>query len=359
MPIVITDNIERECKNLISLYQDRDYIQKALLQHYPNLSSKKLKTVSEDVKSYIIQALDFLKETDDSIKTAPLNLFYSIMNFAKAIYSIHYPNLTLASGHGLTINKATADGAKELGYVSVSVDASGTFKGLIQVVGDKIEDGNVFSCKEVFSIIPELIEAYALRYFEEPRVYLMRAYKDQSYRYDLIFQTDNAADGIHNNFSLPGTKGLLADICGSSCMVCCSEACTKENFDGVTYSDVHGNRYLTIGLSNGTEPVKISKIVALYLSYFMFSMLARYYPEEWMRLCNGADSAIISKLVIDMRREMLVEVLQLLSVKEYIFESKLQIVESEMDPHELWELIKKEMLREKKRSGRNPLNFLE
>lgn len=358
MTIVITDNIERECVNLISLYQDSDYVQKALILHYSNLSAKKLKSVSEDVKSYIIQALDFLNKTDDQIFTAPLNLYYSIYNFAKAIYYLHYPNMTLAGSHGLKLKNETADGINEIGNVSVLVESSGAFDGLISVAGDNIIAGDTFTSKDIFSIIPELREAYALRYLEEPHVFLLRGYKDQSYRYDLIYQTDGAVDVIHKNYFLPGSKDLLMQSSGTYCTVCRSEACTQEKFDDTTYVDVYGNRYLTIGIKKENESIKMSKIVAIYLSYYIFSMLARYYPEEWMRLCNGADSAIISKLVIDMRREMLVEVLQLLSAKEYVFETKLPIVESEMDPSGLWDLIKKEMLREKKRSGKNPLDFL-
>lgn len=358
MSTIITDNIGRECSNLISMFADASYIQKILPNHYENLSSNKLKSVSEDVKSYVVQALDFLNKTDDQIVTAPLTLYYSIYNFAKAIYYLHYPNMTLKGSHGLKLKNETADGIDEIGSVSVLFESSGAFSGLIDVTGDDVSIGDVFTCKDVFSIIPELREAYALRYFEEPRVYLMRSYQDPDYRYDLIFQTSDAANGLYNDYSLPGSTGLLAQIVGDSCVVCQSEACTQDEFDKTTYLDVYGNRYLTIGIKKADVNIKMSKIVAIYLSYYMFSMFARYYPEEWMKICKSADAAIIRKLVVDMRREMLVEVLGLLSNESYTFETKLPAVESKMDTHELWEIIKKEMLHDKKISGRNPLDFL-
>ena len=85
------------------------------------------------------------------------------------------------------------------------------------------------------------------------------------------------------------------------------------------YNDIYGNIYCTNAISVNGRIVKISKIVNLYICYYAFSMLVRYHPEKWKTFCESSDIAIIRKLLINCRREMLVEVIQLLSGKEYAF----------------------------------------
>ena len=87
----------------------------------------------------------------------------------------------------------------------------------------------------------------------------------------------------------------------------------------VLYNDIYGNTYCTNAISINGRVVKMSKIVSLYLCYYAFSMLVRYHPEKWKAFCESSDIAIIRKLLINCRREMLVEVIQLLSGKEYSF----------------------------------------
>lgn len=75
MSIFITNNIEQECENLISMYTDIGYVKKRILQTYPNLSLAKQSSVARKIKSHIDQANSFFEGTDDNVLTAPLTLF--------------------------------------------------------------------------------------------------------------------------------------------------------------------------------------------------------------------------------------------------------------------------------------------
>ena len=90
MSIFITNNIEQESANLISMYTDIGYVKKRILQSYPNLSLAKQASVAKKIKSHIDQANSFFEGTDDNVLTAPLTLFYAIQNYAKAIYLVNY-----------------------------------------------------------------------------------------------------------------------------------------------------------------------------------------------------------------------------------------------------------------------------
>lgn len=87
------------------------------------------------------------------------------------------------------------------------------------------------------------------------------------------------------------------------------------------------------------------------------SMLVRYHPEKWKTFCESSDIAIIRKLLINCRREMLVEVIQLLSGKEYAFTTVMEEMDAELDASEVYKLVKEEAWREYKRTGRNTLIF--
>ena len=191
MSIFITNNIEQECENLISMYTDIGYVKKRILQNYPNLSSAKQSSVAKKIKSHIDQANSFFEGTDDNVLTAPLTLFYAIQNYAKAIYLVNYPNLSLAGSHGIDFDNTVSQNANEIGNITCKMTRNGTFRNLIAVTGDDLCAGDSFVIRDIFSIIPELRETYFLRYFEEPNVFLLRKKKHCISEYEMILQEEN------------------------------------------------------------------------------------------------------------------------------------------------------------------------
>lgn len=179
MAIIITDNIEKECLNLISMYLDTGFIKEKILQAYPHLSFKKQKTVSENIRFYINQGLELYSVSNTSLNTIPLTLFYSLNNFAKAIYLINYPNLSLSESHGLTLKSHEVKAASNIGDILVHFNNDGTFINLNSVIGDPISSSDTIILKDLFSLLPELREIYYLIYEEEPNVFLLQGKKNQ------------------------------------------------------------------------------------------------------------------------------------------------------------------------------------
>lgn len=96
----------------------------------------------------------------------------------------------------------------------------------------------------------------------------------------------------------------------------------KEN--NVIYYDAHGNKYCTTGIKCAEKIVKLSKICNLYICYYTFSMLVRYYPSLWMKFCNLKEVSLINKLLTNMRNSLLIEIVQLLSGEKYILQRRLR-----------------------------------
>lgn len=357
MNTIITNDIEQECLNLISMYTDIVYVKDRILQAYPHLSSEKQISVAKIIKSHIDQANSFFAGTNDNVLIAPLPLFYAIENFAKAIFLVNYPNLSLAGAHGLDFANVVSEQADEVGCIECKMTKKGTFGNLVTVTGDDLHAGDSFVMKDIFSIIPEIRETYYLRYFEESNVFLLRKIKNGTAEYELIFQDENIKNIRNRNFPIFKKNGLHLECDGQKCYVWKDITYSEGKDEQIFYSDIYGNAYCTDPIKVNGRAVKISKIVSLYLCYYAFSMLVRYYPDKWKVFCESSDIAIIRKLLINCRREMVVEVIQLLSGKKYFFATVLEEMDAGLDERRLFKLIKDEVRKEYKRTGRNPLMF--
>lgn len=121
---------------------------------------------------------------------------------------------------------------------------------------------------------------------------------------------------------------------------------SDEKGKQILYSDIYGNSYCTNAIHVNGRVVKISKIVSLYLCYYAFSMLVRYHPVKWKAFCESSDIAIIRKLLINCRREMIVEVIQLLSGKEYCFTTIMVEADADLDASKIFKSVKDEAWKE-------------
>lgn len=175
--------------------------------------------------------------------------------------------------------------------------------------------------------------------------------------YEMILQDEDVKSIVNRDFSIFDRNSFHLDFGETTGYVWKDENYTDEKGKQILYTDIYGNLYCTNGISVNGKLMKISKIVSLYICYYAFSMLARYHPEKWKLFCESSDVAIIRKLLINCRREMLVEVIQLLSGKEYSFTTVMEEAEPEPNASELFKLVKEEARREFRRTGKEPFLF--
>lgn len=188
-------------------------------------------------------------------------------------------------------------------------------------------------------------------------VFLLRKKKHCTSEYEMILQEENVGKIASRDFSLLENNSFHLVLGDKAGYIWIDANYSDEKGKRVLYNDIYGNTYCTNAISINGRVVKMSKIVSLYLCYYAFSMLARYHPEKWKAFCESSDIAIIRKLLINCRREMLVEVIQLLSGKEYSFTTVMEEIDAELDASEVYKLVKEEAWREYKRTGRNTIIF--
>ena len=273
-------------------------------------------------------------------------MFYSINNLSKAVYLTLYPNLTLANSHGISMS-CDPDTFVSLGGLEVSFNKKGTFSNLLYVTHDNLLAGEKIKLVDIFSIIPELIEIYHMRFQKSPRVFLTQKIRDFSYKL-FVREDDVLNNNLIDDFKILNKYGLHISIPFDNYYFIYLDAnYLKKYYDKCFVSDIYGNEYCSLGIEINGQHKIISKITSLYICYYAFSMLVRYHPDIWMKICESADTAIVRKLLSYCRKEMLVEVLQKLNNEEYSFATKLDS-NFVLDSREIYEMVKDEMKREKK-----------
>lgn len=372
---IVTDNIEDKCINMISSFRDKAYVGAVVNKSCPKISSKRQEKVQNEISSYVSQGIDYYLATTADIKTAPLTLFYSILNFTRAIVYLKKSNEDLKGSHGLTTDNSSISMNSGIGDVVVKVDSKGTFMELICLMGDEIATQERILFKDVMSILPELLNEYEMVYHENPNVSLLQP-MDKGYfsvlprKYSESFSTRDEFESFINgcveivDCSFVGGNHIHTERYFDylskhiKLSVFKTEACREENIKRATYMDVYGNQYLNFGLPKAGKRVYISKISALYISYFVLSTLVRYNAGPWLHFCNSADSTLIRTLVVNMKKEMLVEVLQLLTDEKFVFVNSLPKPEKELNIRDLCERMIKELEHQKYISNRSPLEGL-
>lgn len=359
MGIIITDNIERECIDLISMFLDTNLIKERILQSYPNLSFEKQKSVPDSIRFYISQGLELYSVSNESIHTNPLTLFYSLNNFVKAIYLLQKPNLSISGSHGIEVKTTEIKSITSIGDTKIHFTRKGTFSNLTEITNDPINETTVVSLKDLFSLLPELREIFYLQYEEEPNTFLMQDKKEDIGQFKILFQTDDESKISSKNFSLMGNNGYhlyygrnYEGLLGNLILTQNSWGKDKE----VTYLDSFGNKYCTTGINIDDTYTKISKISILYICYYVFSMYVRYYPDKWIKVCNSKDIALISKLMVNSKYISLVEILSLLNNDTYTFSNKIPSIDKDIDYSDLLDKLLKEIELENRRCGRSILS---
>lgn len=183
---IITNDIEKECWDLLSIYEDEEFVKEKILLAKPKIKKKTLNKISKEINFYIKQSEKLYKSSNTSIITNPLTLFYSLNNLIKAVYLLKYPTKGISASHGLTIIGTNIENVK-LSELSVHIDRHGTFNNLNELLNYDLPDDYNVDFKDLLSLVPEISSIYNLIYNEEPNVYLLRENLDKHYEYRVIF----------------------------------------------------------------------------------------------------------------------------------------------------------------------------
>ncbi|MBQ2938100.1 MAG: hypothetical protein IJE05_04405 [Clostridia bacterium] len=353
---IITNNIEKECWDLLSLYEDIEYVKEQIKLVKPKIKQTSLKKVASEINLYIKQANELYNSNNDSIITSPLTLFYSINNLVKAVYLLKNPTNGIKASHGLSLNTESGINYK-LNEISVHINNSGTFCDLNKLLNNNLPENIDISLNDVLKSIPELSLLYNLVYGEEPNIYLMKKNLDKSYEYKVELFNNSYEQLEKKDLSLLSTNSVrfnfFHDPFGNHCHA--FKTAATENINNILEKDIYNNIYLTLGISLNNQIIKIHQLNAIYILFYVFSMELRYRAYEWINIINSKEKAIIKKAIEELKVKMLVCILSLIMNEELEFTNRIENYKEDVDYSKITDEILKEIKKRNRMYGRSIL----
>lgn len=356
MTPIITNDIVKECWNLLSVFEDENYIKSKIKERSSDIKPEKLNQVSNRIKLHMKQAEELYYSSNTSIITSPLTLFYSLNNFAKALCLYSQPTCEPQNSHGLKINISTPHDKQSVGDIVVRVLGNGTFVNFNSVLNDDIRENDTICLKAFFSLIPELKDIYYAVYSEEPNVFLLQQRELHPYSYAMQIISNSEKVFENKNLTLPSENdcyieyGTGYDGVYANFSISMAGQDKKGNY---LCRDIYSNTYLTLGIDFGDRTSNIKQINLLYMILYAFSMCARYYPDVWIHVINTKEKAIITKSIEICKTKFLIDILGLFNSTEYQFVTKVPDVHEEMSISDLSREILEEIKKEEWRRGKS------
>lgn len=356
---IITNDIEKECWDLLSIYEDEEFVKEKILSVKPKIKKTTLNKISKEINFYIKQSEELYNSSNTSIITSPLTLFYSLNNLIKAVYLLKYPTKGISASHGLTIIGTNIENVR-LSELSVHIDRHGTFNNLNELLNYDLPDDYDVAIKDLLSLVPEISSIYNLIYNEEPNVYLLRENLDKHYEYKVVLPNNSYDETANKNFNLLEENSVHitfgTNALGPGCHLYKSIA-TKD-INNVLEQDIYGNNYLTLGMQLNGKTKKINQLSIIYIILYIYSMEVRYKSAEWINIINSKEKAIIKKSIDIFKIKMLICILSLIEDDKYEFINKIDGYKEDVDYSKITDEVLKEIKSRNFRYGHSVLEKL-
>ena len=355
---VITNNIEKECWNILELYEDYEFVMDRLKKNKPNIKETTQQKISKEINFYFKQAEELYNASNGSIITCPLTLFYALNNLVRGTYLIKNPTKGIAGSHGLEKNE-DSQGNKKLVDVVVKTNKSGTFAELNEMLDNNISVNAEIKLDDILSIIPELSSTYYLTYDKEPNVYLLSKNMDKE-EYKFVLPRGTFSELQNKNLELvKQTKISLTfgkNALGEAAVI--YKTMATKNFEKVIEYDLYHNRYITLGTNINGIITKIEQLNAIYILFYAYSMEVRYNASEWIKIIESKEKTIVQKSINDLKIKMLICIISLLDDNNYEFINNYTDYKDDVDYSELTDKILSELRNRKITNNKYPLEGL-
>lgn len=356
---IITNDMEKECWDILSIYEDKEFIKEKILEVKPKIQKTMLDKVAKEINFYIKQAEELYNASNTSIITSPLTLFYSLNNLVKATYLLKFPTKGIKASHGLSINNINNENIK-LGEISVHINKYGTFNNLNELLNYDLPDNYDVFIKDLLALVPEISSIYNLIYKEEPNVYLLRKNLDKHYEYKVVLPNNSYDETTNKKFDLLEENSVQitfgTNALGPGCYM--YKTLATKNINNIIEMDIYGNSYLALGIELNGKIKKIQQLSIIYIILYTYSMEVRYKSSEWINIINSKEKAIVKKSIDVFKIKMLIGILSLLENDKYEFINKIDDYKEDVNYSKVTDEVLKEIKMRNRRYGKSVLGEL-
>jgi len=330
---IATDNPITEMWSMLSFFESCFNVESYLKEKFGS-SITNIGEISSNIALSMKAAREYYKAAEEvSILTGPLLLFYGMSALSKVLFGTTHGKESPSRSHGLQEVEGWNGISSDL---SVRILKDGTFPQFHGCFWKESFRNQVFSLKELFSLVPELKVGFETVYKEKSKalkveriLYGISLIDSELQEYsdleDLIMSIPNIDKRYGKTLQRTGNRIHLY--------------CVNREVPDPTVRAISGEEYIVLPLKKGTLTVIVPEMSLHYLIAYLLGMFSRYHLKEWAELVEGEKSGeiyIIQKFLDTTKRMFPNMILNEMHNRNFLFTStKIEVEEKRLSREQL------------------------
>ena len=318
MKRINSNNIFNELWELLGMFESKSYVCEKVTHNFKDIAVEELNIRIDIITSSVRQAREYFKASEKvSILTSPLLVNYGMINLAKALYYLKQPDMSknYFSKHGADVCQSNYYSIVD---VKLRIKEFGSLISLGKCYNEKKLQKEI-CLKTLLAQIPEISQLYEETYntyskvlYSQPIKYGYKLFSSKCNQTSILeYLTKNSEDifsrGIifspinkEHGYILSLTQTMAGDL---------TDNIIKTNKDK-TYVNIEKKDF------------RYNQITISYLTILAYSMLVRYYPNNWEKFIDknfSKEYQIISKSVLVCKEIFIMEISKLIIDDDILF----------------------------------------
>lgn len=340
MKRINSNNIYNELWELLGMFESKSYVCEKVAQNFKEIDVDELNTRIDIITSSVRQAREYFKASEKvSILTSPLLVNYGMINLAKALYYLKQPDISknYFSKHGADLYPSNYSSVID---VKLKIKDFGSLISLGKCYDEK-ELQKEINLKTLLAQIPEISQLYEETYntyskvlYSQPIKYGYKLFSSESDKTSILdYLNKNNEDifsrGIVIN-SINKDKGYILSL-------------TQTMAGDLTENIIKTSKnktYINIEKRN----FRYNQITIAYLIILAYSMLVRYYPNNWEKFIDknfSKEYQIIYRSVLACKEIFIIEISKMIIDDDILFINDEDKFVEEIDLRKLYRDLEK------------------
>lgn len=318
MKRINSNNIFNELWELLGMFESKSYVCEKVAHNFKDIAVEELNIRIDIITSSVRQAREYFKASEKvSFLTSPLLVNYGMINLAKALYYLKQPDISknYFSKHGADVCQSNYSSIVD---VKLKIKEFGSLISLGKCYNEKKLQKEI-CLKTLLAQIPEISQLYEETYntyskvlYSQPIKYGYKLFSSKCDQTSILeYLTKNSEDifsgGIifspinkEHGYILSLTQTMAGNL---------TDNIIKTNKDK-TYVNIEKKDF------------RYNQITISYLTILAYSMLVRYYPNNWEKFIDknfSKEYQIISKSVLVCKEIFIMEISKLIIDDDILF----------------------------------------
>lgn len=308
--------------------------------------------ISSNIALSMKTAREYYRAAEEvTILTEPLLLFYGMSALSKVLFGTTHGKESPSRSHGLQEVEGWNGISSDL---SVRILKNGTFPQFHGCFCKESFRNQVFSLKELFSLVPEAKVSFETVYKEKSKalkatriLYGISLIDSELQKYTDLEDLIRSIPNVNKRYGIMQRSIDRIHL-----------FCANGNAPDSTIRAISGEEYIVLPLKKGTTTVIVPEMSLHYLIAYLLGMFARYHLKEWAELVKGEKSGeiyVIQKFLDTTKRKFPNMILDEMHNRNFLFTSpKIEVEEKGLSREQLRQIYKyviDEMGSELRRSG--------